>query len=79
MIDAKEILSEELVRQIEETVRTENRRPSEVIEDAWRRYVDEKSWLTLVERGLENAKLLGITEADVDRLITEYRVEKLSR
>jgi hypothetical protein len=79
MIDAKEILSQELVQQIEEAARIENRLPSEVIEDAWRRYVDEKSWLILVERGQENAKPLGITESDVDRLITEYRAEKRSR
>jgi hypothetical protein len=57
----------------------ENRRPSEVLEDAWRRYVEEKWWAKLVERGRENAKRLGIQESDVDRLISDYRAEKRAR
>jgi hypothetical protein len=79
MTDAKEILSPELIQQIEETARTENRRPSEVLEDAWHRYVEEKSWVSLAERGQENAKRLGIKESDVDRLISDYRAEKRAR
>jgi hypothetical protein len=54
MADAKEILTPELIQQIEETARRENRRPSEVLEDAWHRCVEEKSWVELVERGREN-------------------------
>jgi len=45
---------------MEGSARRENRRPSQVLEDAWRRYVEEKSWVELVERGRENAKRLGI-------------------
>ena len=79
MRDAKEILTPELIQQIEEAAHRENRRPSEVLEDAWRRYVEEKSWVELVERGRENAKRLGIQESDVDRLISDYRAEKRAR
>jgi len=79
MTDAKEILTPELIQQIEETARRENRRPSEVLEDAWRHYVEEKSWVELVERGRVNAKRLGIQESDVDRLISDYRAEKHAR
>jgi hypothetical protein len=76
MTDAREIVSPELIRQIEEEARTENRRPSQVIEDAWRRYVDEKAWERLIESGQENAKRLGLKESDVDGLIAEYRGDK---
>jgi predicted transcriptional regulator len=79
MTDAKEILTPELIQRIEETARRENRRPSEVLEEAWHRYVEEKSWVELVERGLENAKRLGIQESDIDRLISDYRAEKRAR
>lgn len=79
MTDAKEILNPDLIHQIEEAARTENRLPSEVLEDARRRYVEEKSWAKLVEEGQANAKRLGIKESDVDRLISEYRIEQRSR
>ncbi len=79
MTDAKEILNSDMIRQIEETARTENRRPSEVLEDAWRRYIEERSWAKLVEDGQRNAKRLGIKECDVDRLISDYRSEHRSR
>jgi hypothetical protein len=50
-----------------------------VIEDAWRRYVDEKSWKRLIESGQKNAKRLGLKESDVDGLIAEYRGDKRPR
>jgi hypothetical protein len=50
-----------------------------VLEDAWRRYLEEKSWVKLVEDGQENAKRLGIKGSDVERLISEYRSEHRSR
>jgi hypothetical protein len=34
MTDAKELLSEELIQQIEEAARTQNRKPAEVVEEA---------------------------------------------
>ena len=76
MTDARELLSPDLVSQIEEAARTENRRPSDVLEDAWRRYIDEKSWAALLETNQQNASRLGLTESDVDRLIAEYRAGK---
>ena len=79
MTDAKEILKPDLIHQIEDAARTENRPPSEVLEDAWHRHVEEKSWGKLVEAGEENAKRLGIKEPDVERLISEYRGEHRSR
>ena len=78
MTDAS-IVSEELLRQIEEAARAEGRKPSEVLEEAWRRYTEEQSWAKLVTRGQENAKRLGLQESDVDRLIGEYRQKKRER
>jgi hypothetical protein len=66
MTDAREIISPELIRQIEELARTENRTPAQVIADVWGRYVDENSWERLIESGQENAKRLGIKESDID-------------
>jgi hypothetical protein len=79
MTDAREIVSPELIRQIEEEARTENRRPSQVIEDAWRRYIDEKSWERLIESGQKNADRLRLKVSDVDGLIAEYRGDKRPR
>jgi hypothetical protein len=79
MLEAKEILKPDLIEKIEDAARTENRQPSEVLEDAWSRYAEEKSWVKLVEDGHANAKRLGIEETDVVRLVSEYRREHRSR
>lgn len=73
MTDRREILKPELIAQVEETARGENRRPSESLEHAWRRYVEEKWRIQLIKNGQESAKRRGIQEAGTDRLISNYR------
>jgi len=73
------LISEDLLHQVEQTARAQNREPAEVLEEAWNRYVDEQSWAKLVTTGQENARRLGLQESDTERLIGEYRQEKRRR
>jgi len=75
MTDAKELLSEKMIKQIEEAARTQNRRPVEVLEEAWGRYMTTRRLEQLAERGEERARALGIQEDDVPRLVGEVRRE----
>ena len=45
MTNAKELLSGEMIQQIEEAARTENRKPAEVLQDAVREYLERRSWV----------------------------------
>ena len=73
------LISEDLLHQVEQTARAQNREPAEVLEEEWNRYVDEQSWAKLVTTGQENARRLGLQESDTERLIGEYRQEKRRR
>jgi predicted RNA-binding Zn-ribbon protein involved in translation (DUF1610 family) len=48
----------------------------EVLTDAVKRYVEDRSWTKLLDYGAERAKTLGIKESDIDRLIAESRAEQ---
>ena len=54
----------------------ENRTPSELIVDAGERYLENRWWQRLLAFGQEQAHKLGLTEADVPRLIAESRQER---
>ena len=69
------LLSDELMLKVEETARAQNRQPSEVVSEAVNKYLSEQSWAQYVEGNGRRARAMGITEDDVDRLITEYRQE----
>jgi predicted transcriptional regulator len=73
------LLSDELLREVQEAARTQNRQPSEVVEDAVRRYLGERKWEALVLRGERRAAELGLKEDDIPRLIQEVREEKRAR
>ena len=51
-------------------------RVDEVLTDAVKRYVEERSWAKLLGYGAERAKALGVKESDVDGLIAESRAEQ---
>jgi hypothetical protein len=59
---------------VEEAARS-NREPSDLVCDAVRRYLDDQSWVQFVERNEARARKAGISEGDVDRLISEARRE----
>jgi predicted transcriptional regulator len=70
------LLSDDLLRQIEETARAQNRKPSDVLEEAVKQYLERESWVNFVERNEARAKSMGLTEDDVPRLVEEVRREK---
>ena len=71
-------LPEPLLAEIQSAAHAEHRSVDEVLTDAVKRYVEERSWTNLLNYGAERAKALGIKESDVDRLIAESRAEQRS-
>ena len=71
-------LPEPLLAEIRSAAQAEHRSVDEVLTDAVKRYVEERSWTKLMDYGSERAKALGIKESDVDRLIAESRAEQHS-
>ena len=72
-------LPEELLACLRRAAEAEHRSVDEVIADAVERYLEDRSWTSLLAYGAERAKALGIEESDVDRLIAESRAERRSR
>jgi predicted transcriptional regulator len=73
-------LSGELAKQLEDAARDQHREAAELLEDAVKQYLEDRSWVKLMGYGQERAKALGIgTEEDIDRLIAESRSEQRAR
>ena len=64
-------LPEPLLAEIQSAAQAEHRSIDEVLTDAARRYVEERSWTKLLDYGGERAKTLGLKESDIDRLVAE--------
>ncbi len=71
-------IPESLLAEIQNAAKAEHRSVDEVLTDAVKRYVEERSWTKLLDYGAERARALGIKESDVDRLIAESRTEQRS-
>lgn len=71
-------LPEPLLAEIQSAAQAEHRSVDEVLTDAVKRYVEERSWMKLLDYGAERAKVLGVKESDVDHLIAESRAEQRS-
>ena len=71
-------LPEPLLAEIQSAAQAEHRSVDEVLTDAVKRYVEERSWAKLLSYGAERAKALGVQECDVDGLIAESRAEQRS-
>jgi metal-responsive CopG/Arc/MetJ family transcriptional regulator len=71
-------LPEPLLAEIRSAAQAEHRSVDEVLIDAVKRYVEDRSWTKLLDYGAERAKTLGVKESDVDRLIAESRAEQRS-
>jgi metal-responsive CopG/Arc/MetJ family transcriptional regulator len=71
-------LPEPLLAKIQSAAQAEHRSVDEVLADAVKRYVDERSWTKLLDYGAERAKTLGVKEFDIDRLTAESRAEQCS-
>jgi predicted transcriptional regulator len=72
-------LSDDLQQKIDEIAREQNRKPSEVLEEAVRRYIGVRKLEQLAEKGERRARALGIREEDVPRLVEEVRREDRGR
>ena len=47
--------------------------PAEIVREAIERYVKDRRWRRLIAYGQARARQLGLTEADLPRLIAEAR------
>jgi hypothetical protein len=65
-----------MAQEAEELAKRENRTMSELMREAFRLYKREREWNRANAYGRAKAKQLGVTEADVVRLIKEYRTEE---
>jgi metal-responsive CopG/Arc/MetJ family transcriptional regulator len=66
----------DLLADIRTAADEENRPAGDVLRDAVKRYVRESRWQRTLAKGQARAKALGFTEADVPRLIAEFREEQ---
>ena len=62
-----------LMTEVEKLARAQERTVSQVVAEAVGRYIKEVQWQSLKAYGRERALVLGLTEADVPRLIEESR------
>jgi hypothetical protein len=69
-------MSEDQLAELEKLARAQDRSVSDVVSEAVDRYIKEKQWQGLKRYGRAKARELGLTEADVPRLIEESRQER---
>jgi metal-responsive CopG/Arc/MetJ family transcriptional regulator len=68
----------ELLEEAEKLAKAEKRTRSEFFREAIRRYIEEKKWGRIYRYGRMKAQEQGLAEADVERLVTEYRAEQMN-
>ena len=73
--DPKPLRNEELLHQVEETARAQNRQPEDLLNEAVSRYLDDQKWESLLTTEERQPKEKGLAEADVPRLIEDVRRE----
>jgi hypothetical protein len=64
-----------LLAQVQAAADEEHRPAADVLREAVERYLRERRWQKIFAYGEERARTLGLTEADIPRLIAEYRHE----
>ncbi|MDP2046567.1 MAG: ribbon-helix-helix domain-containing protein [Deltaproteobacteria bacterium] len=68
----------ELLDEAEKLAKAEKRTRSEFFREAIRRYIEEKKWERIYRYGRMKAQEQGLAEADVERLVDEYRAEQMN-
>ena len=63
----------ELLEEAEKLAKAERRTRSEFFREAIRRYIEDKKWERIYRYGRMKAQEQGLAEADVERLVDEYR------
>jgi predicted transcriptional regulator len=69
-------LSDEQLAELEKLARAQERSVDEVLSEAVGRYIKDQQWAALRRYGRAKSGELGLTEADVPRLIAESRAER---
>ena len=67
----------ELLEEAEKLAKAEKRTRSEFFREAIRRYIEDKKWERIYRYGRMKAQERGLAEADVERLVDEYRAEQM--
>jgi len=62
-----------LVREAERLAKQEGRTKTEILQEALRRYGEERRWRGLQRYGAGRARKVGLREADVERAVQEFR------
>jgi metal-responsive CopG/Arc/MetJ family transcriptional regulator len=68
----------ELLEEAERLAKEEKRTRSEFFREAIRRYIEDKKWERIYRYGRLKAQEQGLAEADVERLVDEYRSEQMN-
>jgi hypothetical protein len=79
MTNAKELLSSDLLHQVEGAARAQHREPSELLEDAVRHYLRSLRLKSFAKKAEQRARAKGIRQSDVPRLVAEVRRERRER
>jgi CopG family transcriptional regulator/antitoxin EndoAI len=66
----------ELLKAADRVAKKEGRTKSELFREAIRRYILEREYRELHRYGLRRARQMSLTEADVERVIREYRKKR---
>jgi metal-responsive CopG/Arc/MetJ family transcriptional regulator len=66
-----------LLIEIQAVADEEHRTADDLVCEAVERYLKDRRWQRLLSYGEQQARALGLTDADVPRLIEEYRQEHL--
>ncbi len=68
-----------LLAEVQAVANEEHRSRDELVREAIQEYLKNRRWRRLLAYGGQQARLLGLTDADVPRLIDEYRQEHQNR
>jgi hypothetical protein len=69
-------LPPKLMAAFEEEARAQARPVGDLLADAVRKYLEDRSWHKVIVSARERSKSMGLTEVDVDRLIAKSRSEQ---
>ncbi len=64
-----------LLAEVQAAADEEHRPAGDVLREAVERYLRERRWQKIFAYGEQRARTLGLAEADIPRLIAEYRQE----
>lgn len=68
-----------LLAEMQRTAQAEHITLDELMREAVKRYIEERSWNAVYAYGQDNARKLGLKEEDVERVIHEFREEERQR